>query len=127
MPKRTLAGAELNWEIKGFRMFMETVDKHRAEFYEKENIFEKFLPYAIVFGITGLWIKKMKDIYGEDFYRTYAPVWFIGNMGSFDADSLNGAISGLSSSIASNTSSPSGSGEAGGAGGGGGGGGGGGW
>lgn len=127
MPKRTLAGAELNWEIKGFKMFMETVDKHRAEFYEKENIFEKFLPYAIVFGITGLWIKKMKDIYGEDFYRTYAPVWFIGSMSSFDADSLNGAISGLSSSIASNTSAPSGSGGAGGAGGGGGGGGGGGW
>lgn len=127
MPKRTPAGAELNWQIKGFKLFMETVDKYRAEFYEKENIFEKFLPYAIVFGITGLWIKKMKEIYGEDFYRNYAIGWYVGSLGSFDADSFTKSIDSLSSAIASSTSSPSGSGGAGGAGGGGGGGGGGGW
>ena len=127
MPKRTLAGAELNWKIKGFKLFMETVDKHRAEFYEKENIFEKFLPYAIVFGITGIWIKKMQEIYGEEYFSTYHPVWYAGNLGAFDADSFNSTLNSLSSGIAASTSSPSGSGGAGGAGGGGGGGGGGGW
>lgn len=127
MPKRTLAGANLNWEVKGFKLFMETVDKHRAEFYEKEFIFEKFLPYAIVFGITGLWIKKMKEIYGEEYFASHSPVWYTGHVGSFDADSFSSAMSSLSSSVASNTSSPSGSGGSGGSGGGGGGGGGGGW
>lgn len=127
MPKRTLEGANLNWQIKGFKLFMKTVDKHRAEFYEKENIFEKFLPYAVVFGITGLWIKKMKEIYGADFYASHAPVWCAGSVTSFDANSLSDAMDSLSSSIAASTSSPSGSGGAGGAGGGGGGGGGGGW
>lgn len=128
MPKRTAAGANLNWEIKGFRLFMEKVDKYRAEFYEKENIFEKFLPYAIVFGITGIWIKKMKEIYGEEYYAKHAPLWYVGaNAAAFDADSFNTAMSSLSSSISSNTSAPSGSGGSGGAGGGGGGGGGGGW
>jgi len=127
MPKRTPEGAELNWRIKGFKLFMETVDKHRAAFYEKENIFEKFLPYAILFGITGLWIKKMKEIYGEDFYATHAPIWYVGSLAAFDADSLSAAMASMSTAIAANTSSPSGSGGAGGAGGGGGGGGGGGW
>jgi uncharacterized membrane protein len=127
MPKRTMAGANLNWEIKGFKLFMETVDKDRAKFYEKENIFEKFLPYAIIFGITEIWIKKMKEIYGEDYYAHYSPAWYAGNVASFDVDSFSSAIDSLSSSIASNTSSPSGSGGGGGAGGGGGGGGGGGW
>jgi len=127
MPKRTPAGAELNWKIKGFKLFMETVDKHRAEFYEKENIFEKFLPYAIVFGITGIWIKKMKEIYGEKYFNTYAPAWYAGHIGAFDADSFSKSIESLSSAIAASTSSPSGGGGAGGAGGGGGGGGGGGW
>ncbi len=126
MPKRTARGAETNRQIKGFKLYMETAEKYRQQFYEKENIFEKFLPYAIVFGITELWIKKMKEIYGEEFYANYAPIWYAGNLGSFNADSLNSAISNLSSSISSNTSSPSGSGGAGGAGGGGGGGGGGG-
>lgn len=127
MPKRTPLGAETNWKIKGFKLFMETVDKDRAEFYEKENIFEKFLPYAIVFGITGLWIKKMKEIYGEEYFNNYAPAWYAGSMAGFNADSFAGVMNGLSSSISSNTSAPSGSGGGGGAGGGGGGGGGGGW
>ncbi|HPN54528.1 MAG TPA: DUF2207 domain-containing protein [Candidatus Moranbacteria bacterium] len=127
MPKRTLAGANLNWEIKGFKLFMETVDKDRAKFYEKENIFEKFLPYAIVFGITKEWIKRMEEIYGKDFYNTYAPAWYVGSMASFDANSFVSAMDSLSSDISSNTSAPSGSGGGGSAGGGGGGGGGGGW
>jgi len=127
MPKRTPEGAELNWQIKGFKLFMETVDKDRAKFYEKENIFEKFLPYAIIFGITGLWIKKMKEIYGEEYFTHYAPVWYAGNLSAFDANSFASTIDSLSSSIASSTSAPSGSGGGGGAGGGGGGGGGGGW
>jgi len=127
MPKRTTEGAELNWRINGFKLFMETVDKHRAEFYEKENIFEKFLPYAIVFGITKIWVKKMKEIYGADYYATHTPAWYVGNVEAFNADSFSSAIDSLSSSIAANTSAPSGSGGGGGAGGGGGGGGGGGW
>ena len=127
MPKRTLAGANMNWEIKGFKLFMETVDKHRASFYEKENIFEKFLPYAIVFRITKEWIKRMEDIYGKDFYNNYAPAWYAGSLSSFDTDSFVSAMNSLSSDISANTSAPSGSGGGGGAGGGGGGGGGGGW
>lgn len=127
MPCRTVKGAELNWQIKGFKLFMETVDKDRAAFYEKENIFEKFLPYAIMFGITGIWIKRMKEIYGEEYFATYAPVWYAGNVAAFDADSFSSTVDSLSSAIAANTSAPSGSGGSGGSGGGGGGGGGGGW
>lgn len=127
MPRRTQAGAELNWEIKGFKLFMKTVDKDRAQFYEKENIFEKFLPYAIVFDITELWIERMKLIYGEEFYATYAPAWYAGNLAHFDAGSLNSLIGDLSADIAASTESPSGAGGSGGSGGGGGGGGGGGW
>lgn len=127
MPKRTPAGADLHWQAKGFKLFMETVDKDRAAFYEKENIFEKFLPYAIMFGITGIWIARMKEIYGADYFANHVPLWYAGNVGAFDADSFSATISSLSASIAANTSAPSGSGGAGGSGGGGGGGGGGGW
>jgi len=127
MPLRTAEGADLYWKIKGFKLFMETVDKDRAKFYEKENIFEKFLPYAIVFGITDLWIKKMKEIYGEEYFATHAPVWYVGNAAAFNADNFSNTIKSLSNAIAMSTSSTSGSGGAGGSGGGGGGGGGGGW
>ena len=51
-------GAELLWRIKGFKLYMETAEKYRQQFYEKENIFEKLLPYAMVFGMTEIWVKK---------------------------------------------------------------------
>lgn len=128
MPKRTFEGAQMNWKIKGFKLFMETVDKDRAKFYEKENIFEKLLPHAILFGITSIWIKRIKEIYGEEYFASHVPAWYVGsNLSSFDANSFASTIDGLSKSISASTSAPSGSGGAGGAGGGGGGGGGGGW
>lgn len=127
MPKRTPAGAELNWRIKGFRLYMETAEKYRARFYEKENIFEKFLPYAIVLGMAKLWIKKMEEIYGKEYFAAYHPVWYVGSIASFDADSFTTHMNSISSSIASNVGTASGAAGAGAAGGGGGGGGGGGW
>jgi len=128
MPRRTRKGAETLWKIKGFKMFMKTVDKDRAKFYEKENIFEKLLPYAIVFGITDIWIQRIKEIYGEEYFVNYTPVWYVGTERYFNAKDFSSNIKDLSSAIATSvSSSSSGAGGSGGAGGGSGGGGGGGW
>jgi hypothetical protein len=129
MHKKTVKGAEVQWNLKGFKLYMDTAEKHRQQFYEKENIFEKFLPYAMVFGMTKQWVKKMQEIYGEEFFRTYHPAWYMGaGLASFDANSFSSSISKLSSSMAASSAKPSsGSGGGGFSGGGGGGGGGGGW
>lgn len=130
MPKRSPEGEELLWKIKGFKMYMTTAEKYRQKFNEKENIFEKFLPYAMLFGITGLWISKMKQLYGERYFNAYHPIWYVGYVGNFNIDSFSSQISSLSSSMASTiSSSPSSSGSGGGgfSGGGGGGSGGGTW
>jgi uncharacterized membrane protein len=128
MPKRTQKGAEVLWKIKGFKLYMETAEKYRQQFYEKENIFEKFLPYAMVFGITNRWIKKMKEIYGEEYFNNYVPAWYVGaSIGSFNIDSFTSTLNSISSSISSVSGSASGARGGGFSGGGGGGGGGGGW
>lgn len=131
MKSRPLEGAILSRRILGFKMYMEKAEKYRQKFNEKENIFEKFLPYAIMFGITKLWIAKMKEIYGQEYFNSYAPLWFAGtDFRSFNVDQITSEISALSSNMATTiSSSPSGSGSGGGgfSGGGGGGGGGGGW
>lgn len=125
--QRSPEGLVLLNKIKGFELYMKTAEKYRQQFNEKENIFERFLPYAIMFGITKEWIKKMKDIYGEKYFANYCPIWFIGgDISSFDANSIESAISSMSSSMNSAMSAASSGGGAG-AGGGGGGGGGGGW
>lgn len=126
--KRTEKGAMLEHRVKGFKMYMEKAETFRQQFNEKENIFEKLLPYAIMFGLTKKWIAAFKKIYGEKYFAHYHPVWFYGSIGSFNADSFESSISSMSSAmVASMTPSSSGSGGGGFSGGGGGGGGGGGW
>lgn len=131
MPQLSEKGAELLWKTHGFKLYMETAEKYREQFNEKENIFEKFLPYAMVFGIVDLWVKKIKMIYGEEYFNTYHPYWYSGYaFANFDANSLTDSMETLSSQMATTlASSPSSSGSGGGgfSGGGGGGGGGGGW
>jgi len=128
MPQRSLAGTELNWRIQGFKLYMDTAEKYRERFNEKENIMEKLLPYAILFGMTKEWLKKMKDIYGDAYMAQHQPAFLMsaGALSSFDsfADSLNEITTSISSHV---SSSPSGSHGGGSSGGGGGGGGGGGW
>lgn len=126
MVRRTPKGAETAWKIKGFKLFINTAEKYRARFYEKENMFEKVLPYAIVFGLTKKWIEKTRAIYGDDKFLAMAPAWYV-STGGFNADSFTSSMNSVATAIAGSVSSPSGQSGAGGAGGGGGGGGGGGW
>jgi len=129
MPKTTAKGAETIWRIKGFRLYMKTAEKDRQIFYEKENIFEKYLPYAIIFNMVNLWAKKMEQIYGKEYATNYHPVWFVGSASAINFSEIDKSISQLASSMneAISPGSSSGGGGGGFSGGGGGGGGGGGW
>jgi uncharacterized membrane protein len=137
MPKRTLLGQDILRQIFGFKLYLKTAEKYRAQFNEKENIFDKFLPYAILFGMTNLWLKKMKDMYGDQYFATHPMVWYIaapGHTFDYNFSSINTMINSVSSSVASGLKSAgsssggfSGFGGGGFSGGGGGGGGGGSW
>lgn len=130
MPRRTKENVAMLFKIRGFKYYMETAEKYRQKFNEKENIFERFLPYAILFGLTGIWVEKMKDIYGEKYIAAYHPLWYSGgNFSSFNVTSFTSSMNSIASAVSSASSAPSSSGSGGGgfSGGGGGGGGGGGW
>lgn len=126
MPKRTLKGAEACWQGLGFKEYINTAEKYRLEFQEKENTFEKYLPYAISFGLVKKWAKAFEGIYN------HPPTWYEGNFGSgFSAvifvDSLNHSISNMNTMVSPQGGGGSGLGGGGFSGGGGGGGGGGSW
>lgn len=129
----TLEGIEMARRIEGFKLYMNTAEKYRSRFQEQNDILDKLLPYAILFGITGEWLGKMKDIYGEDYMNNYSASYMVGNIGLANfvnsiTDVSNNISNGVASVIAANTSSSSsGFGGGGSSGGGGGGGGGGGW
>jgi len=89
------------------------------------TLYEKLLPYAIIFGIETSWVKELNHYY--ELTDTTSPTWFYG--GPLVASDFHSFTTTTSSHISSSTTSSSSSGGGGGgfSGGGGGGGGGGGW
>ncbi len=72
MPKKTKKGTLAFEHAKGFKLFLETAEKYRMQWQEKEGIFEKFLPYAMVFGVVEKWAAVFKDM------NLPQPTWYMG-------------------------------------------------
>ena len=72
LPKRTQYGNEMLGKIKGFKNFLEVVEKERLEAMVMENptYFYDILPYTYVLGVFDKWIKKFKSI------ELMAPEWY---------------------------------------------------
>lgn len=123
MDRLTPKGAELKWRIKGFKLYMNTAEKYRSRFQEQEGMLDKLLPYAILFGITKVWLKKMKDIYGDKYLETHSSIFMAGGLSAMNFDSFIDTVNQISNDISASSSGASGGGSSGGGGGGGGGGG----
>jgi hypothetical protein len=125
MPRRTAKGTGLVRRVRGFRTYIDTAEAQEARFQERENIFSKYLPYAIVFGLTEKWAKAFAAL-GQE---TPQANWYVGTQPyAFNtfASSIDHFTVSSAGTIASTPGGSGGSGFGGGSSGGGGGGGGGG-
>ena len=133
----TAAGAEARDHLAGLKQFIEWAEADRIRMLQspqgaervavdisdprvKLKLYEKLLPYAVVFGQEKKWAEELAVLYGEG----NSPGWYAGSSG-LHAAAFSAGISSLSASASSSSSSggSSGGGSAGGGGGGGGGGG----
>lgn len=133
----TAAGAEARDHLHGLKQFIDWAEADRIRMLQspqgaervpvdvsdpraKLKLYEKLLPYAVVFGQEKKWADELAVLYGEG----NSPGWYAGSTG-FNAAAFSAGISTLSSSASASSSSggSSGGGSAGGGGGGGGGGG----
>jgi hypothetical protein len=92
MPRRTARGRRALDEIRGFREFLERVERDRLEregALTRER-FEAILPYAIVLGCADAWADAFADVYQQppDWYDAprhrggvFSPRAFVGDMG----------------------------------------------
>ena len=90
MPRRTPKGTGLVRRIFGFRTYIETAESQEARFQEKENLFSRYLPYAIVFGCTEKWARAFRGL-AEQAQPMYLP-WYVGH-GTFSVDGFTSSIS----------------------------------
>ena len=103
VPKRTKYGNEMLGKLKGFKNFLETVEKEKLEslVMDNPNYFYDILPYTYVLGVSDKWIKKFESI------SLQAPSWY-DSSNSFDISSFNRFInSTMTSAQGAMSSSPS--------------------
>jgi uncharacterized membrane protein len=124
MARRTGPGREVYRRTLGFREYMEVAETDRQRFNEEANLFQEYLPYAIVFGSVEKWAEVFEKLGIQpdtsSWYvstHAFAPLAFSHSLQSFSSS--------MSSAIASTPGGSGGSGFGGGgfSGGGGGGGG----
>jgi hypothetical protein len=111
MPARTPAGARAREAALGFREFLSRVESERYRMMiTSPEMFERYLPHAMAFGVEGRWAKAFDDLYREP------PDWYSGTgHGTFRPSTFTSRMSTMTSSASSTmTSSPSSSGSGGG-------------
>ena len=96
--KRDTKGNELFYELEGLKMYINTAEKHRIEFHDNPKkylgVFEKLLPYAIIFGLEKKWAKEFEDLY------TTPPEWYDGNNNFFNSYILANSLTHMNQQIA---------------------------
>ena len=109
MPHRTPAGREMYRRVLGFREYMQVAETDRQRFFEDANIFQEYLPYAIVFGCVDKWAKAFEDMGIEPNTGS----WYVGTA-PFHTVAFSQSLQGFSSSMSSAiASTPGGSGGSG--------------
>ncbi len=135
-PARTGKGSAVLARVQGFRLYVATAETAQIAFQEREQIFSRYLPYAMVFGLVDRWAGEFKDLAASGsnglYWYTGAPNWsmlyFAASIGAFNT-TATGTIAYTMPTASSGSGVFGGSGFGGGgfSGGGGGGGGGGSW
>ncbi len=140
----TTKGLDASKYLEGLKLYMSMAEAERLKLLQSVKgadtthegvvkIYEKLLPYAVIFKMEKTWLEELSRYY--EFDDVTSPAWFIG-IGAFSARDFSAAMMSASNSVSStivhSTVSNSSSGFSGGggggfSGGGGGGGGGGGW
>jgi uncharacterized membrane protein YgcG len=75
-PARTGRGSAMLERVRGLRLYIATAEAEQIRFQERVQIFSRYLPYAMVFGLADRWAGVFSGIHaidGEDLY------WYGGN------------------------------------------------
>jgi uncharacterized protein (TIGR04222 family) len=98
-PARTAAGTAVLAQVKGFELYLRTAEADQLRFEEHEDIFSRYLPYAIVFGVAERWAAIFARLAATGLVAS-APNWYVGtgydSNGLFDYHGFGGSVDALS-------------------------------
>lgn len=62
MPARTAEGSAMLSQAKGFELYLRTAEADQIRFEEGIDVYSRYLPYAIVFGVAERWTKVFEKL-----------------------------------------------------------------
>jgi uncharacterized membrane protein YgcG len=76
-PARTEDGTAVLAQSLGFRRYLATAEANQLKFEEGEDIFSRYLPYAIVFGLADRWARVFAELAAQG-RAISQPGWYVG-------------------------------------------------
>jgi uncharacterized membrane protein YgcG len=77
--QRTAEGRAVCDQLEGFRTYLATAEADQLQFEEGEDIFSKYLPWAIAFELADRWAKVCADLVAMGRLPDMTPYWYVGN------------------------------------------------
>jgi uncharacterized membrane protein YgcG len=77
--QRTADGRAICDQVEGFRTYLATAEADQLKFEEGEDIFSKYLPWAIIFELAERWAKICADLVAMGRIPDVMPYWYTGN------------------------------------------------
>ena len=78
-PARTAKGTAVLQDARGFELYVSKAEANQLKFEEGEDLFSKYLPYAIAFGVADKWAKKFEEL-AQQGKRLAEPTWYGGGL-----------------------------------------------
>ncbi len=109
MPARTADGSAALAQTKGFELYLRTAEAEQLRWEEGEDIFAKYLPYAVAFGVADRWAKLFASLAASGAYVITNP-WLVRhgynraglhNMGYFVSDMSTSVGSSIAEAVSS--------------------------
>ncbi|GAA1846381.1 DUF2207 domain-containing protein [Microlunatus capsulatus] len=77
MPARTPAGSAVLDQAVGFQLYLETAEAEQIRFEEGEDLFSRYLPHAIAFGVAERWARVFAELAARG-HAVPLPTWYVG-------------------------------------------------
>ncbi len=74
---RTPDGSAVLAQTKGFELYLSTAEADQIRFEEGIDVFSRYLPYAVIFGVADRWTKVFAQLEAEGRY-TPTTGWYLG-------------------------------------------------
>jgi hypothetical protein len=79
-PSRTATGSAVAAQAEGFRRYLSVAEGDQLRFEEDQDLFSRYLPFAIAFGVTERWTRVFQDLAARG-YAVAEPTWYVGAWG----------------------------------------------